>query len=236
MIPFLLGGAFELVGYAYRIVSANDPTAVTPYTVQTLLILLAPALMAASIYMVLSRIIELTGAEGYALVRRRWLTTIFVSGDVLSIITQAFGGVLLTNNKGTPKERADRSKLGKNVVLVGLFIQIVFFGFFILVAALFQFRAKQHLKRQAAIVSWKKHMYVLYVVSFFILVRSIFRVAEYVQGIDGYLYTHEVFLYVFDAALMFVAMVCMNVVHPADIARLLKEKEQRGHDAEFVRF
>ncbi|PVI08522.1 RTA1 like protein [Periconia macrospinosa] len=235
MIPFLIGGLMELFGYLFRIKSADDQTAISPYVVQTLLILLAPALMAASIYMILSRIIEVTDAEKYALVRRKWLTTIFVSGDVLSIITQGFGGTLLTNTKGTPKELADRTKLGKNVILVGLFIQIVFFGFFILVSALFQLRGREHFTKLPTRLTWRKHMYTLYFVSFLILVRSIFRVAEYVQGVDGYLYTHEVFLYIFDAALMFIAMLSMNVVHPAEIASLLKARGGWENEADMVR-
>jgi hypothetical protein len=58
---------------------------------QTLLILIAPALMAASIYMILGRIILLTEAEHLALIRRRWLTKIFVFGDVVSLLMQASG-------------------------------------------------------------------------------------------------------------------------------------------------
>jgi hypothetical protein len=50
-----------------------------------------------------------------------------------------------------------------------------------------------------------------------ILVRSLFRVAEYVSGNNGYLLRHEGFLYGFDAALMLCVMVIFNVVHPGEI-------------------
>jgi hypothetical protein len=36
-----------------------------------------------------------------------------------------------------------------------------------------------------------------------------------VQGNDGYVISHEVFLYVFDAAMMFLVMGVMNVFHPS---------------------
>jgi len=58
---------------------------------QTLLILLAPALFAASIYMVLGRLIRLLRAEQYSLVRINWLTKVFVLGDVLSFLAQSAG-------------------------------------------------------------------------------------------------------------------------------------------------
>lgn len=55
-----------------------------------------------------------------------------------------------------------------------------------------------------------------------------FRVIEYILGNAGYLLEHEVFLYVFDAALVFTVMVILNVSHLGDIAILLKipRKEQ----------
>ncbi|KAF2691299.1 RTA1-domain-containing protein [Lentithecium fluviatile CBS 122367] len=235
MTAFLVGALFEVVGYAARILSANDPKARNPFIIQTLLILLAPALMAATIYMILGRIILLTSGERFALIRRTWLTKIFVLGDVLSFVAQGIGGGMLSNNNGTIQEQIDRQKLGKNIILVGLWIQIIFFGLFLLVAILFQFRGRHHFKKLPAGLGWEKHMYTLYAVSALILVRSLFRVAEYIQGVDGFLYSHEVFLYIFDALLIFGAMAAMNVVHPADIARLLKEKDSYSSLSEMER-
>lgn len=52
-----------------------------PFIIQSLLILIAPALMAASIYMVLGRIILLTEGEVHSIIKRRWLTKLFVFGE-----------------------------------------------------------------------------------------------------------------------------------------------------------
>jgi hypothetical protein len=59
--------------------------------VQTLLLLVAPALFAASVYMSLSRIITLADGEERALIKRRWLTKFFVGGDVVSFLLQMGG-------------------------------------------------------------------------------------------------------------------------------------------------
>ena len=75
---------------------------------------------------------------------------------------------------------------------------------------------------------WKRHLYVLYAASALILVRSIFRVIEYIQGNAGYLLSHEVFLYVFDAALMFLVMILFNWVHPSQVTDLYL-KRQSAH-------
>lgn len=83
----------ECGGYAGRIVSSKQTPNWTegPYIVQSLLLLLAPALFAASIYMVLGRIILLTDGEEHSLIRAKWLTKVFVLGDVLSFLTQSTG-------------------------------------------------------------------------------------------------------------------------------------------------
>lgn len=65
----------------------------------------------------------------------------------------------------------------------------------------------------------------LYVGSMLIMVRSVFRAIEYLQGFDGYLLRHELYLYVFDALLMFSVMVLFNWVHPAEITAILKGRD-----------
>lgn len=62
----------------------------------------------------------------------------------------------------------------------------------------------------------------LYLVSILIFVRSIVRVVEYAQGYDGFIMTHEAFLYIFDALVMWIAMVVMNWIHPSEVAACLR--------------
>jgi hypothetical protein len=125
--------------------------------------------------------------------------------------------------------------MGENVIISGLVTQILFFSFFVIVAVTFNIRmhkvptAKVHHNGIASQI-WKKHLYALYGGSALILVRSVFRLIEYAQGNDGYLISHEVFLYIFDAVLMFAAMVIFAVIHPSEVNAPLK-----GGDANVVR-
>jgi hypothetical protein len=86
-------GIVEFVGYGARAASARQAPDFTlmPYIMQSLLLLLGPSFFAASIYMVLGRIIRLTGGERHSLIRPAWLTKIFVVGDVLSFFVQSGG-------------------------------------------------------------------------------------------------------------------------------------------------
>ena len=83
----------EWIGYAARAYnSTQDPNySLGPFIVQILLPLVAPALFAASIYMTLGRIILLLNGEYHSIVRRTWLTKIFVLGDVLTFTIQSGG-------------------------------------------------------------------------------------------------------------------------------------------------
>ena len=110
-------------------------------------------------------------------------------------------------------------KLGQYIITGGLIIQVVFFGFFIVVAGIFHTRITRYptAKSEKIDVPWQRYLNVLYIASGLIMIRSIFRIAEYVMGQDGFLLKHEIFLYIFDSALMFSTMILFNLVHPSKI-------------------
>jgi hypothetical protein len=94
----------EIIGYIGRAVSAQDIWALGPYIVQSLLLLLAPALFAATIYMTLGRIIHRLNAGRYSMIPLRWLTKIFVIGDVISFLTQMGGKLYRLSRRTTVAE------------------------------------------------------------------------------------------------------------------------------------
>lgn len=69
-----------------------------PYIINVLFPLVAPALYAASIYMALGRILIITGGESYSLVPTKWLTKIFVFGDVASFVLVGIGAYHSSSN------------------------------------------------------------------------------------------------------------------------------------------
>ena len=209
----------ELIGYIGRAASAQQTPDWTlgPYIIQSLFLLVAPALFAASIYMTLGRIILLVDGEAHSIIRKNWLTKLFVGGDVLSFLMQGSGGGMMAGS-------ASMANTGEKLVVGGLFVQLLFFGLFIVTAGIFHFRLHKVPTAASLMrdVPWKKHMYTLYGASLLIMVRSIFRVVEYLQGYDGYLLRHEVYLYIFDAVLMFVVMLIFNWSHPSEVKALLR--------------
>lgn len=231
-----------------RVVSSNEYPNYTipPLAIQAVLVLVAPSLLAASIYMELGRIMIVTGGEHLSPIRRSWLTKIFVVGDVISFLIQAGGKThtssldtstiscisrltnLYCNDTGAGMlVKASTAEKGGNVIKVGLIIQIIFFGLFIITSIVFHVKHVKNGSRvlQQRQVPWKKHQTALYIGSLLIFVRSIFRYIEYNQGSSGTLLQHEFYSYVFDAALMLLVMVAFNVVHPAEISKLMEERK-----------
>ena len=120
--------------------------------------------------------------------------------------------------------------MGKNIILAGLFIQLVWFIIFVVVAALFHRRmliVPTAAARQKHI-PWQKHVRSLYLASGLIIVRSLIRFIEYAEGYDGYIASHEAFLYIFDTLLMFLVMIWMYWQHPSEISILLRKKRAGG--------
>ncbi|KAI3057519.1 hypothetical protein CBS147343_10306 [Aspergillus niger] len=218
---FVLGGIFQIIGYITRALAHSNTQSVTIYAIQDILILLAPPLYAATIYMTLGRLITFLDAERQSLVPIRWLTTIFVTGDVLSFLLQGAGGGIMAS--GT----LSGMTTGENVVMGGLAVQLIFFSVFVIVATLFHFRIHQNPTEKSLSTciarsgwrnpNWETTIVGLYIASMLILIRSVFRMIEYAGGNDGYLMSHEAFSYVFDAVLMFFTMVVISVLHPSKV-------------------
>jgi hypothetical protein len=211
--PFLIGGIFQTIGYCGRIWSHFDPETIGGFVMQAILILVAPALFAASIYMILGRLIRALGAEHLSLIPIKWVTKIFVTGDVVAFSLQAGGGGI--QSAGT----LEMFELGEKIIIAGLFIQIAVFGFFVVTALLFHTRVNTAAARGPVQrgIAWQRHLYVLYITSALILIRSIFRVVEYLQGNNGYLISHEVFIYTMDALLMAIVMAIFAACYIGDL-------------------
>ncbi|KAK4160836.1 RTA1 like protein-domain-containing protein [Cladorrhinum sp. PSN259] len=220
---FVIGGLMEVIGYIGRVISHNSTGKLMPYIIQNTFLLLPPVLFAATVYMVLGRIIIHANGESYSLIKVKYMTFTFVMGDVLSFCVQGGGAGIMVRGDGS------NAAMGEKMIVGGLLIQIIVFGFFIVTAAVFHWRwYQQHGSVGGPVAAyrsgeseegtttekWKKLMFMLYGVSALIMVRSLFRVAEFAMGQDGYLLANEWPLYVFDSVLMLGVMVAFYLWHP----------------------
>ncbi|RHZ43560.1 uncharacterized protein CDV56_101857 [Aspergillus thermomutatus] len=191
-VPFVLGGYFEWIGYIGRAISGTQSPnwTVQPYIQQTLLLLIAPTLFAASIYMELGRIVLLTNGDSYCWIRRQWLTKIFLLGDIISFIMQGAGGGIMASGS------ASALSTGEHIIIGGLVVQLIFFSLFLVTTLKFHIGIQNGPTRKVlhSQPPWERHIYAMYGGSLLIFVRSVFRLIEYAQGNDGYLVTHEAYI------------------------------------------
>ena len=102
----------ETIGYIGRALSSHNQWNLNFYLIQALTLLVAPALLAASIYMILGRIIRYVDGEECSPIPARYLTKIFVAGDVLASPRKAAvrDVIPIPNKVNIPNRRRNHGK------------------------------------------------------------------------------------------------------------------------------
>ncbi|KAG7294588.1 hypothetical protein NEMBOFW57_004664 [Staphylotrichum longicolle] len=233
----VIGAAIEVAGYAIRCYSIKRPTEVGPFAATLSLVVLAPVFVAAGNYLLIGRLIRAvldaarTGHKVFG-VHGRLITRVFVLCDVISFLVQCSG-----SGVGSSSEWAGpTADIGVKILIGGLALQAVAFGFFMAIFGRFHYLAKRKgLVAADAPVGWEKVVTAVYVSSILILVRCIYRVAEFAEGIEGYAFTHEWMFWIFEAVPMLVAIGVFCVWHPsACLGRDGAKARIRGKAAEMV--
>jgi hypothetical protein len=127
--------------------------------------------------MILGRLILRTESASYSVIRATWVTKIFVTGDILCFFIQSGGGGMLVQAKD-----AGGFKMGENIILGGLILQILIFGLFVVVASIWHRKMNAQPTAAATQVPWKKYIWFLYATSLCITARNLCRVIEYAMG------------------------------------------------------
>ncbi|QKX53001.1 uncharacterized protein TRUGW13939_00072 [Talaromyces rugulosus] len=241
-IPIVIGAAMEVAAYGVRAASVKKPDNVGLYATSSTLVVIAPVLVCASLYILIGRLIR-SSLERHSndptakrlpaplagKISSAWIPRIFVISDILSFLTQASGSGIASSNdwQGTSKDA------GIGVLIAGLVLQLVTFSIFLILVIWYHIRIIPLSSTDTRSSEARLLLNGMYIAGFFITVRLIYRVVEFSIGIGGYTWTHEWPLYVFEAVPMFVAMVVMGRYHPTSILEdKPTELQSRGKDSE----
>jgi hypothetical protein len=171
--------------------------------------------------MALGRLVRTVQGNRFSIVSPKWLTKIFVGGDVFTFFVQGGGAGLLSKGDASAKQT------GEYIIIGGLVLQVLMFGLFLVTSAHFNITFRRRGRTDEwAHVPWQGVLNMLYVTSSFIMVRNIFRVVEFGLGNDGYLLSTEWPLYVFDGVLMFATMAWFLWQYPSEIKAYLGSNNQ----------
>jgi hypothetical protein len=207
----------EVIGYIGRAFAVNRTDALGPFVIQATFILLPPAFFAASIYMILARIIRAVDGDHVSIINPRIVTRIFVLSDLTSIGVQGTTAGF--------SEHENLKTVATVLVLIGLAIQLISFALFGTCAIIFHKRIRRNPTARSHQIGskWVRTLYMLYAVSVLIIIRSVFRVVEYAFGSDGYLMTREWTLFVFDSVPMTLVTVIFFFRYPSNLAQKLDD-------------
>lgn len=173
-VPVMIGAAIEVGAYAIRAGSVKKPDNIALYATSATLIVIAPVLVCASLYILIGRLIRSTGKLPLLLfgkVSPAWIPRIFVASDILSFLTQASGsGIASSNNwEGTQKNT------GVGVLIGGLALQLVTFALFLLIVIWFDMKSKPSPQGDSMERGVRLVLNGIYVAGFFIMVSGFYR-------------------------------------------------------------
>ncbi|KAF2152225.1 putative RTA1 domain protein [Myriangium duriaei CBS 260.36] len=221
-VPLFLGCLAETGGYYGRAWAHNNRRFSDPYLLQLFLIIGASPLISASIYMALPRLSR-TLTQGKR--RMRWMSKIYILLDVICLVLQIMGTVMQAYGSGKTKQNSTRYIAG------GLIFQLLAFLIYMIMVATLHRRLRHEppsMFYQHDSPRWWSCFYALYAASFLISIRSLVRVVEFLQGSQSSIASHEAYLYLFDAAPMFLAVTFFAVWHPARVIRF--DHKQKHND------
>ncbi|EUC63771.1 RTA1-domain protein [Rhizoctonia solani AG-3 Rhs1AP] len=204
------------------------------YVFLNLCTVLSPCGFIATVYVLLGRLSQHLYAEEYLLIRPNWITKIYVTSDVVTLLIQAAGGGMASTND------VDRAKLAGRIFLAGLILQLISFASYIFVFGMFVYWMKTERVVQwneARTRSWGQHwkglVYAVIVSCLGITIRCIYRTIEGAQGFSGYLLTHEAYFYILDVLPLLCAVIVYNYVWPPAV--LVEAKNVPGPGVEMGR-
>ncbi|KAK3363455.1 RTA1 like protein-domain-containing protein [Lasiosphaeria hispida] len=225
-LAMVAGVILEVLGYVGRLMSQKNRWDENGFLMQICCLTIAPAFLAAGIYLCLRRIVYAFGPENSRIAPETY-TRFFIPCDVVSLVLQAAGGAMAS----IASHNDDKSGLetGDNIMIAGLAFQVVTLLIFIVVTADFGLNVlRRHRKLGAAALEqsetarqvrgsfrFRGLLVALAVATICIFWRSVFRVAELSEGWNGPLTKRQDFFIGFEGVMIAVACLVLNVFHPS---------------------
>ncbi|KAH8146931.1 uncharacterized protein LAJ45_09011 [Morchella importuna] len=212
----LLGNIGEIIGYAGRVMGYNNPFTMDPFLIQICCLTFAPAFFAAGIYLCLSRIVIIFGAD-ISRIPPKAYTWLFVTCDFISLVLQAAGGGIAS----VTSQDGESPTLGTNIMITGLAFQVFTLAMFMILCAEYALRVVRrkgsldptHAKLRAS-RKFRGFLCALALSTTFIMIRSVYRVIEMAQGWSGALMADETLFFILEGVMVVCAVGALNVFHP----------------------
>ncbi|KID97928.1 sphingoid long-chain base transporter RSB1, partial [Metarhizium majus ARSEF 297] len=219
----ILGCLSEAIGYAGRIMLYNNPFSFVGFMVQIVCLTIAPVFYTASIYVTLSKTI-MYFAPDLSRFNPQLFYWIFIPFDVICLILQAAGGAMSSNSNGD-------DRLGVNVSMAGLALQVVVLTAFVVCFADYMVRYVRSGRTRS--FGWRLNTFFLGLASsvLLILARCAYRVAELKDGYNGSLIREEIPFIILEGVVIVIAAIALCFGHPGLVFGR-DEARKSSHDFE----
>ncbi|KAF9197288.1 hypothetical protein BGZ49_002342 [Haplosporangium sp. Z 27] len=240
-----VGALASGIGFVIRLTFNMDTVQLGQFIVMNCLVIISPSAFLAFNYMLYGRFITAVDPKfgndtkpGSRLERSRFsfippliVGRTFIISDILTFFVQInAGGIQASAGDSNPS----LSKVGDNLFLAGVSIQGASYLLFTLLLVVAFLRLIEDRKRNYPNQLEKGWTGLdnqtltivggLFLSSIFIIIRSLYRIIEFTQGYNGYLITHEVFLFVLDAAPLVLAIAPWAFFWPTTLLATISAK------------
>lgn len=219
MLALGLGCAIEALGYGGRIMLHQNAFSTPGFQMQICCLILGPAFNSAAIYLTLKHIALTFGPE-YSIVKPKWYTWIFITGDLISLVLQAIGGGMAA----TAGEDRKRQHLGTDIMVAGICWQVVTLFVFAAVTAHYILKRHRAIKHGHALSGYaaatmddkRFKMFVFAVASAFVavFVRCVYRIPELAGGWANHIMRDQTGYIVLEGVMIAYATFVQTVFHP----------------------
>jgi hypothetical protein len=216
MIAMGFGCLGETIGYVGRIMLYNNPYDDLGFQIQICCLIIAPAFIAAAVYLNLKHLVIEFG-QSWSRLRPNWYTWLFIGGDILSLLLQgAGGGIAATADNGSKM-----LDVGTDLMIAGVIWQVVclaFFGYFLCEYAFRTHRHRDQLSFDSTSLlrsaKFRCFCFAIFAAYITILARCAYRIPELTGGWGSPLMRNEVEFIVLEGVMIVIAALVLTVFHP----------------------
>jgi len=227
VIPFAIGCLVECIGYVGRVLLHSNPWDMSGFEMQTCCLIMAPAFLAAGIYLTLMHMVNTLGPQ-HSPLRPKFYPWIFITCDFLSLVLQAAGGATAASAKGKHSQSAD----GGFVMLAGIVWQV--FTLMVFAGLCGEYFRRVYVNRfnltPSATTVYHSTRFRLFVVAITvafttIFARCVFRIAELADGWSSPIMQDEIEFIVFDGVMCTIAVLFLTVFSTGQYFPQMQERK-----------
>ena len=141
------------------------------------------------------------------------ILAVFITSDAVCTIVQICGAALI----GVAKSNDESGEKGNNILLAGLAVQVCVFFVFLVLLAIFLFKARKvvfAVGKDGTGKGMKLFLAAFVVATVLVYLRTCFRLAETALGLDSFLFRNEHYFLALEFVPVVVAVFLFNAWHP----------------------